>query len=110
MCNFNLNASPEFRICVTVGGPYADPGQSASPASGHGGTRWPTRSETAAVAERIGTLLERSSKLWAGSLDRSVETAGKRLKPDPLNAVPAMSKIVNDYIEHPQKMFEATAR
>ena len=66
--------------------------------------------KTAALAERIGTLLERSSRLWAGSLDRSVDTAGKRLKPDPLNAVPAMSKIVNDYIEHPQKAFEASAR
>lgn len=66
--------------------------------------------KTAALAERIGTLLERSSKLWAGSLDRSVETAGKRLKADPLNAVPAMSKVVNDYIEHPQKMFEASTR
>ena len=66
--------------------------------------------KTAALAERITTLLERSSHLWAASLDRSVEGAGKRLKPDPLNAVPAMSKIVNDYVEHPQKMFEAASR
>ena len=66
--------------------------------------------KTAALAERISTLLERSSHLWAASLDRSVESAGKRLKPDPLNAVPAMSKVVNDYMEHPEKMFEATAR
>ncbi|MGD1923930.1 MAG: PHA/PHB synthase family protein [Paracoccaceae bacterium] len=66
--------------------------------------------KTAALAERIGILLERSSRLWAGSLDRSVESAGKRLKPDPLNAVPAMSKIVNGYMEHPQKAFDATAR
>ncbi|MEM9060243.1 MAG: class I poly(R)-hydroxyalkanoic acid synthase [Pseudomonadota bacterium] len=65
---------------------------------------------TAALAERIGTLVERSSRLWAGSLDRSVESAGKRLKPDPLNAVPAMSKVVNDYMEHPQKVFDASAR
>ena len=66
--------------------------------------------KTAALAERITTLLERSSHLWAASMDRSVESAGKRLKPDPLHAVPAMSKVVNDYMEHPEKVFEATAR
>jgi len=45
------------------------------------------------LSERMTTMLERSSKLWAESLDRSVDSAGKRLKPDPLNAVPALSKV-----------------
>lgn len=63
--------------------------------------------KTAALAERIATLMERSATLWATSLDRSVETAGKRLKPDPLNAAPAMTKVMQDYIDHPQKMMEA---
>ncbi|MEM7061178.1 MAG: class I poly(R)-hydroxyalkanoic acid synthase [Pseudomonadota bacterium] len=60
-----------------------------------------------ALADRMGRMLERSSHLWAGSLDRSVDSAGKRLRPDPLNTVPAMSKIAQNYWDNPQKFMEA---
>ena len=63
----------------------------------------------APMAERVAGMMERSSHLWATSLDRSVENAGKRLKPDPLNAAPAMSKVAQDYWEHPTKMYEAAS-
>lgn len=59
--------------------------------------------------ERLGRMMERSSHLWASSLDRSVDSAGKKLKPDPLNAMPAMNKVAQDYWEHPSKMYEAAA-
>ncbi|MFK7944267.1 MAG: hypothetical protein AB8B85_15325, partial [Paracoccaceae bacterium] len=57
--------------------------------------------KTEALAERVGHMLERSTQLWAGSLDRSVESAGKKLKPDPLHTTPAMSKVWYDYWDHP---------
>ena len=60
-----------------------------------------------ALPERISTMIERSTKLWAESLDRSVDQAGKRLKPDPLNAVPVMSKLAQIYWENPQKLMDA---
>ena len=59
------------------------------------------------MAERVAKMLERSSHLWATSLDRSVDNAGKRLKPDPLNTVPALSKVAQDYWDNPTKMYEA---
>ncbi len=59
-----------------------------------------------ALTERMGRMLERSSHLWAGSLDRSVESAGKRLKPDPLNTAPAMSKVAQNYFDNPQRFME----
>ncbi|MEO1494498.1 MAG: class I poly(R)-hydroxyalkanoic acid synthase [Pseudomonadota bacterium] len=69
-----------------------------------------TPQEQPSLNERMTILAERSAKLWAESLDRTVESAGKKLKPDPLNAVPAISKLAQDYIDHPQKMVEASAR
>lgn len=63
--------------------------------------------KTEALSERIGQMIERSTHLWAESLDRSVEGAGKNLKPDPLNAAPAMSKVLYDYWDHPEKMMAA---
>ena len=62
-----------------------------------------------ALAERLSTLVERSSHLWAESLNRSVHDVGK-LKPDPLNTLPAMTKLAQDYMEHPQKAAEAATR
>ena len=65
------------------------------------------KEDRAPISERVANMMERSSHLWASSLDRSVDSAGKRLKPDPLNTAPAMSKIAQDYWDHPTKMFEA---
>ena len=60
---------------------------------------------SAAMAERTAQMMQRSSRLWADALDRQVESAGKgkRLKPDPLNAVPALSKVYKDWLDHPAK-------
>ena len=63
--------------------------------------------KTKTLTDRVATMMERSSHLWATSLDRSVESAGKKLKPDPLNAAPAISKVAQDYWDHPSKMYEA---
>ena len=65
-----------------------------------------------ALAERIARMIRRSNRLWADALDRQVDTAvrGKRLKPDPLNAVPAFSKIYKDWWDHPNKAMEAATR
>lgn len=62
-----------------------------------------------ALSERIGAMMERSAKLWAESIDRSVESAGKKLRPDPLHAVPALSKVAKDYFDNPHKMYDAAA-
>ena len=64
-----------------------------------------------AATERTTHMLQRSSRLWADALDRQIESAGKgkRLKPDPLNTVPALSKVYKDYLDHPAKLMEATA-
>ena len=65
-----------------------------------------------ALAERTARMMQRSSRLWADALDRQVESAGKgkRLKPDPLNAVPALSRLYKDYLDHPGRLMEATTR
>ena len=61
----------------------------------------------APLQQRIGRMLERTTKLWAESLDRGVGSAGKKLRPDPLHTVPVMSKVAKDYWDHPEKMMEA---
>ena len=61
----------------------------------------------AALNERVAAMLERSARLWAESIDKSVDGAGKKLRPDPLNAVPAMSKVMKDYFDQPHKKMEA---
>ena len=66
-----------------------------------------TPDKAEALAERIGQMLERSTHLWAENLDRSVDSAGKKLKPDPLHATPAMSKVWYDYWDHPEKAIAA---
>ena len=58
------------------------------------------------LAKRIQGLVERSQKVWAQSLERSLEDM-TTLKPDPLNAAPAMAKLAHDYLDHPQKVIEA---
>jgi len=63
--------------------------------------------ESRALSERIGAMLERSTRLWAESIERSVDSAGKRLKPDPLNAAPVISKVWMDWWDHPDKAYAA---
>lgn len=65
-----------------------------------------------ALAERFERMISRSNRLWAGTLDRHVDSAGRgtRLKADPLNAVPAFSKVYKDWWDHPEKAMEAAAR
>ncbi|MEM7745466.1 MAG: class I poly(R)-hydroxyalkanoic acid synthase [Pseudomonadota bacterium] len=61
------------------------------------------------LAERMSAMMERSAKLWAESLDRSVDGAGKRLKPDPLNTAPALSKVYMDFWDNPEKAYKAAS-
>ncbi|HET7410448.1 MAG TPA: class I poly(R)-hydroxyalkanoic acid synthase [Paracoccaceae bacterium] len=72
----------------------------------------PETDRAEALAERIGRMIRRSNRLWAEALDRQVDTAvrGKRLKPDPLNAVPAFGKVWKDWWDHPDKAMEAATR
>lgn len=59
------------------------------------------------LAERIASLVERSGRVWAKSLDKQIADIGT-LKPDPLNTAPAMARLVYDYVDHPQKLAAAT--
>lgn len=65
-----------------------------------------------ALGERITRMIRRSNRLWADALDRQVDSAvrGKRLKPDPLNAVPAFSKVWKDWWDNPDKAMHAATR
>ena len=58
-------------------------------------------------ADRLTDMVERSQKVWAESLERSLDgiTAPN---PDPLNTLPAMTRLAQDYLDHPQKLAEAT--
>ncbi|MFQ5566964.1 MAG: hypothetical protein ACE5EU_11445, partial [Paracoccaceae bacterium] len=56
---------------------------------------------------RIADLVARSQKVWAESLERSLDDmAGASA--DPLNTVPALTRLAQDYIDQPQKLAEAT--
>ncbi|MEM9782793.1 MAG: class I poly(R)-hydroxyalkanoic acid synthase [Pseudomonadota bacterium] len=55
-----------------------------------------------AAAERLQALAERSSRVWKRSLDRAVDDV-TTLRPDPLNAAPAMARLAYSYFEHPQR-------
>jgi len=58
------------------------------------------------LSERIGNLVERSSKVWAESLDRQIEDIGL-LRPDPLNTLPSVARLAYDYLDHPHKTAQA---
>ncbi|MEM1162697.1 MAG: class I poly(R)-hydroxyalkanoic acid synthase [Pseudomonadota bacterium] len=79
-----------------------------SPQASSQGATSPTGGEP--LNDRVERMLERSSRAWAGSVEKSVESAGKQLKPDPLNAAPAMSKVIHDYLDHPMKAMEGAAQ
>ena len=63
--------------------------------------------DAAAMAERIASIVERSQKVWAESLDRSLDDAAAR-NPDPLHTTPALLRWSHDYWTHPQKAVEAS--
>jgi polyhydroxyalkanoate synthase len=59
------------------------------------------------MTDRIAKLVERSQKVWAQSLDCSGD--GKATAtPDPLNTLPAMTRLALDYLDQPQKLVDAT--
>ena len=59
------------------------------------------------MTDRIAKLVERSQKVWAQSLDCSGD--GKpTASPDPLNTLPAMTRLTQDYLDQPQKLVDAT--
>jgi len=59
------------------------------------------------MTDRISELVERSQKVWASSLDRNVGDMATA-NPDPLNALPAISRLTQDYLDNPQKLAGAT--
>jgi len=63
--------------------------------------------DTQNMTDRIAKLVERSQKVWAESLDCSGD--GKATaSADPLNTLPAMTRLAQDYIDQPQKLTDAT--
>ncbi|MEM6487781.1 MAG: class I poly(R)-hydroxyalkanoic acid synthase [Pseudomonadota bacterium] len=56
----------------------------------------------AGLADRLQTLTSRSQRVWMQSLDRAIDDI-TTLKPDPLNAAPAMARFAYSYMEHPAK-------
>jgi polyhydroxyalkanoate synthase len=59
------------------------------------------------MTNRISDLVERSQKVWAETLDRSVGDMSTASH-DPLNTMPALTQLTQEYLEHPQKLVEAT--
>jgi polyhydroxyalkanoate synthase len=67
----------------------------------------PETPDVAGVAERIARITERSQRVWLGALERGVtETAAPT--PDPLNTLPAMMRLAREYLEHPERLTDAT--
>ncbi|GMG80826.1 class I poly(R)-hydroxyalkanoic acid synthase [Paralimibaculum aggregatum] len=58
------------------------------------------------LSDRIGRIVERSSKVWAEALDKQIDDIG-HLKPDPLNTVPSMARWAYDFWDHPDRMATA---
>jgi hypothetical protein len=67
----------------------------------------PEPQEVQEMTGRISHLVERSQKIWAETLDRSVDDLATA-KHDPLNTMPALTQLTRDYIDQPQKLVEAT--
>jgi polyhydroxyalkanoate synthase len=59
------------------------------------------------ATDRISHLVERSQKIWAESLDRNIGDPSSA-NPDPLNTLPALTQLAQDYLDQPQKLAEAT--
>ncbi|HSF96560.1 MAG TPA: class I poly(R)-hydroxyalkanoic acid synthase [Thermohalobaculum sp.] len=69
--------------------------------------RLPDTRELQEISERLAGLVERSQKVWAESLDRSAGDLASA-KPDPLNTLPALSRLAQTYMDQPQKLVEAS--
>ncbi|MCH8951545.1 MAG: class I poly(R)-hydroxyalkanoic acid synthase [Proteobacteria bacterium] len=52
-------------------------------------------------------LVARSQKVWAATLERNAGDPGSA-SADPLHTMPALTKLAQDTIDHPQKLAEAT--
>ncbi len=63
-------------------------------------------SDLPALSERIGKLVERSSRVWADALDRHLDDIAL-LKPDPLNTVPSMARWAYEMWDSPSRMVTA---
>ncbi len=59
-----------------------------------------------ALSDRVASLVERSSKVWADALDRHIDDIGL-LKPDPLNTAPSMARLAYDTLDHPDRLMTA---
>ena len=70
-------------------------------------SKLPETDEIRELNERIAALVERSQKAWADTLDHGPDDIAPA-SPDPLNALPAMARLAQSYLEQPQKLAEAT--
>ena len=77
------------------------------PTQNDGSGTQPGTPDVQEMTDRIAHLVERSQKVWAESLDRSVDDMATA-NPDPLNAMPAITRLTQDYLDQPQKIIEAT--
>ena len=63
--------------------------------------------DAAQTTSRIADLVARSQKVWAATLERNAGDPGSA-SADPLHTMPALTKLAQDTIDHPQKLAEAT--
>ncbi len=63
--------------------------------------------DTQNMTGRVAQLVERSQKVWAESLDRGGDDMATA-NADPLNTLPAMTRLAQDYLDQPQKLVDAT--
>jgi len=59
-----------------------------------------------ALSDRIASIVERSSRVWAEALDRHIDDISL-LKPDPLNTAPSMARFAYDLWDHPDRVLTA---
>jgi len=59
------------------------------------------------TAERIARITERSQKVWLDALERGFSTA-HAVNPDPFNTFPVMARLAQQWLDHPEKLTQAT--
>ncbi|MEO1776435.1 MAG: class I poly(R)-hydroxyalkanoic acid synthase [Pseudomonadota bacterium] len=82
-----------------------DDAQKSGSAPAPKGSPLPVAQE-APLTERLQALADRSQKIWMRSLDRAIDDI-TTLRPDPLNATPAMARLAYSYVDNPAKGMEA---
>jgi polyhydroxyalkanoate synthase len=58
------------------------------------------------TTDRLTDLIERNQKVWAESLERNADGISD-MNADPLHTLPAMTRLAQNYLDHPQQLAEA---